>query len=95
MNQYPLWKYLLISITIAIAALYALPTLYGEYPVVQVSAVRGAAIDEATQASITTVLKGAGIDVADMEQLPQGLVIKFSNTYDADIFYVLFTKRHT
>jgi preprotein translocase subunit SecD len=82
MNQYPLWKYLLIAITIAIAALYALPNLYGEYPVVQVSAVRGAAIDESTQTSITTVLKGAGIDVADMEQLPQGLVIKFRNTDD-------------
>jgi len=82
MNQYPMWKYLLIAITVIIGAVYALPNLYGEHPVVQVTAVRGAAIDEATQASIANVLKGSGIDVAAMEQLPQGLVVKFNTTGD-------------
>jgi len=82
MNQYPLWKYLLIVVTIIIGAVFALPNLYGEHPVVQVTAARGSTVDEATQASISNVLKASGIDVVAMEQLPQGLVIKFGGTED-------------
>ncbi len=37
MNHYPLWKYLLILIVIAGAALYALPNLYPNVPAVQIS----------------------------------------------------------
>ncbi|MCI4102090.1 hypothetical protein MM708_29950, partial [Klebsiella pneumoniae] len=34
MNRYPLWKYLLIVFTIAVAAVYSLPNLFGETPAV-------------------------------------------------------------
>ncbi len=82
MNQYPMWKYLLIVITVVIGGFYALPNLYGEYPVVQVSAMRGAVIDEATQNTIAEVLRGSGIKVVEMESQPQGLVVKLHNTDD-------------
>jgi len=82
MNQYPLWKYLLIVVATLIGTIYALPNLYGEKPVVQVTAVRGSAIDEATKNSIKDVLKASAIIVSGMEQAPQGLVIQFHNTDD-------------
>ncbi|WP_394612811.1 hypothetical protein, partial [Escherichia coli] len=44
MNRYPLWKYLLIVFTIAVAAVYSLPNLFGETPAVQVSTNRQAII---------------------------------------------------
>lgn len=40
MNQYPLWKYLLIFGMLALGLVYALPNLYGESPAVQVMPLR-------------------------------------------------------
>ena len=40
MNRYPLWKYLIIAVALAIGAIYALPNLFGESPAVQVSSAR-------------------------------------------------------
>jgi len=37
MNRYPLWKYVLIGIALAVGLLYALPNVFGESPAVQVS----------------------------------------------------------
>ncbi|MFZ9035868.1 MAG: protein translocase subunit SecD [Francisellaceae bacterium] len=36
-NQFPLWKYLLITIVAIVAIIYALPNLYGQTPALQVS----------------------------------------------------------
>ena len=45
MNRYPLWKYILIAVIVAVSALYALPNIYGKDPAVQVSSSRGQAGD--------------------------------------------------
>ncbi len=37
LNQYPLWKYILLVAVLFFASIYALPNLYGEDPAVQVS----------------------------------------------------------
>ncbi|HEX4880049.1 MAG TPA: protein translocase subunit SecD, partial [Limnobacter sp.] len=37
MNRYPLWKYLLVALTLVLGVLYTLPNFYGEAPAVQVS----------------------------------------------------------
>ena len=37
MNQYPLWKYLLILTALLAGLIYTLPNFYGESPAVQVS----------------------------------------------------------
>ena len=34
MNRYPLWKYLLIALALALGLLYTLPNFYGEAPAV-------------------------------------------------------------
>jgi preprotein translocase subunit SecD len=40
MNRYPLWKYILVAIVVALGAMYALPNLFGELPAVQVSSAK-------------------------------------------------------
>jgi preprotein translocase subunit SecD len=62
MNQYPLWKYLLIIAILIPGLIYALPNLYGEDPAVQVSATRGAALDAAAVQRMESVLQAAGIE---------------------------------
>jgi len=62
MNQYPLWKYLLIIAILIPGLIYALPNLYGEDPAVQVSATRGAALDAAAVQRMENVLQAAGIE---------------------------------
>ena len=70
MNRYPLWKYLVILLALALGALYTLPNFFGEAPAVQVSSARtGVKVDTATQARVEDALKGAGI-------APQGLVLE-------------------
>ena len=40
MNRYPVWIYTLVAIALVVAALYAVPNLFGEAPAVQVSSAR-------------------------------------------------------
>ena len=40
MNQYPLWKYLLIAAVLLVGVFFALPNIYGSNPAVQVKADR-------------------------------------------------------
>ncbi len=55
MNRYPPWKHLLILALVFIGALYALPNVFGEDPALQVSASRGASIDEALEKRVLSV----------------------------------------
>ncbi|WP_255991345.1 protein translocase subunit SecD [Chitinolyticbacter albus] len=62
MNRYPLWKYLLIAVSLIAALLYTLPNFFGESPAVQISAARSTAkVDQATHARTLAALKAAGI----------------------------------
>ncbi len=80
MNQYPTWKYVLIIMVILTGALYALPNLYGDDPAVQISPLRGAAVDEASIARVTEILKGEGIPFKSIEQTERGMLVRFNNT---------------
>ena len=40
MNEYPLWRYLMVLVVIVIGVLYALPNVFGDDPALQVSARR-------------------------------------------------------
>jgi len=62
MNQYPLWKYLLIVALLIPGFIYALPNVYGENPAVQVSATRGAEVDGAAFKRMEGALQAAGIE---------------------------------
>jgi preprotein translocase subunit SecD len=40
MNRYPLWKYLIIAVSLLLGLLYTLPNFFGESPAVQISPLR-------------------------------------------------------
>jgi len=82
MNQYPIWKYVLIITVILTGVLYALPNLYGDDPAVQISPLRGASIDEASVARVSELLKGEGISTKSIEQMERAILIRFNNTED-------------
>src|SRR5450755_3639045 len=63
MNQYPLWKYLLILAALLAGLIYTLPNLYGESPAVQVSPLRTSLkADDALLERVGNVLKSASIN---------------------------------
>lgn len=81
-NQYPLWKYLLIVVVIIIGVLYALPNLYGEVPVIQIAPVRSAPIDDATQQRVIEQIKSVDISYQAIERTERGIMVRFSDTED-------------
>lgn len=79
-NQYPLWKYLLVTVLVALGLLYALPNFYGESPAVQVSGIHGAKVDQATQARIKQALTSANISYRGVDVDSTGMKIRFADT---------------
>ncbi|AKS19994.1 protein translocase subunit SecD [Xanthomonas campestris pv. campestris] len=61
MLEFPRWKYFLILVVLAVSALYALPNVYQKDPSVQITASRGAQLDDALRSRIDADLKSAGI----------------------------------
>lgn len=62
MNRYPLWKYLVILMALAIGFLYTLPNFFGEAPAVQVSSGKATVkVDLATQKQVENLLAAANL----------------------------------
>jgi len=80
MNQYSLWKYILILVVLLVGAVYALPNLYGEDPALQVSGTRSASVDGTVLESIEAALKNADIPVKATESEQGRLLIRFPDT---------------
>ena len=63
MNQYPLWKYLLILAALLAGLIYTLPNFFGESPAVQVSPLHASLkADAALLARVTNALKAASLN---------------------------------
>jgi preprotein translocase subunit SecD len=80
MNQYPLWKYLLLACVLVIGVIYALPNLYGEDPALQISGSRNATMDSAAMNTAVSALKTADIPIKSTELKPGQLLIRFNDT---------------
>jgi len=63
MNRYPIWKYAVIAVTLALGLLYTLPNFFGESPAVQVSSGKATLkLDERMLGRIDKVLTDARIE---------------------------------
>ena len=82
MNHFPAWKNLLLVVAIVIAAVYALPNLYGEDPSVQISPLRGAVINNSVLADVKKELQTADISTLKDELVKEQILLRFSNTED-------------
>jgi preprotein translocase subunit SecD len=65
MNRYPLWKYILILVTLVFGILYTLPNFLGESPALQINSGKATVkVDTDLIPKIETVLKQAGVPAA-------------------------------
>ncbi len=80
LNQYPLWKNLLVLAVIGVAALYAVPNLYPDVPAVQVSHESGE-LGAGTLSVLRQALQDEGVEVLAVErQGSRGFLLHFANT---------------
>ncbi|WP_341938590.1 protein translocase subunit SecD [Marinimicrobium sp. C2-29] len=79
-NRYPLWKYLLIVLVVAMGFIYALPNLYAPDPAVQISGQSGdVAIDQALSEQVKQKLTEADIDFIALELGENSLLVRLSD----------------
>ena len=76
LNQYPVWKYLLLIFVVSFGLLYAAPNLYGEDPSVQISHRVNLINDEEVQ-TVKNVLSNLNIEHLSVEQKDGLILIRF------------------
>ncbi|MDX1823545.1 MAG: protein translocase subunit SecD, partial [Thiohalomonadales bacterium] len=82
LNRYPLWKYILILVVLAVGIVYALPNLFGSDPAIQISATRTTQVDNTTYTQVQNLLQGNQIPVRSMMLDENGLLVRFENVED-------------
>ncbi|HEY0664538.1 MAG TPA: protein translocase subunit SecD [Gallionella sp.] len=81
MNQYPLWKYLLILVVLVAGTVYTLPNFFGESPAVQVSPLRtNLKADAALQNQVESILTGAGLTPETSALEGNSVKVRFADT---------------
>jgi len=82
LNRYPLWKYILILVVLAVGIVYALPNLFGSDPAIQISATRTTQVDNTTYTQVQNLLQGNQIPIRSMMLDENGLLVRFENVED-------------
>ena len=78
LNQYPLWKYILLIVVIIVSSIYAAPNLYGQDPAIQVSH-RTKSLAEEDRLSVEQILNKNNIEFKS-DDLEQGkLLVRFND----------------
>ena len=81
MNRYPLWKYILVAVVLAVGLLYALPNIFGEVPAVQVSPLKAIIkVDTALMTRVDAALAKAGIEERGAFLDATGAKVRFADT---------------
>jgi len=81
MNRYPLWKYTLIAVALAVGLLYTLPNFFGEVPAVQISPAKTTAkIDESLLSRVDLALSQASLKPDGIFLDPASIKVRFPNT---------------
>lgn len=81
MNNYPRWKYILLTVVFAIGFIYALPNLFGENPAVQISPHAGSTIDQTVKQEVQQALTQNQIHSIGITSDAQSMLVRFP---DAD-----------
>lgn len=78
MNRYPLWKYAIMIVALAIGLLYTIPNFFPQVPAVQVSTNKAAVkLDTALLGRVESTLKAAGLPVKYSSLDASGVHIRF------------------
>ncbi len=79
LNQYPLWKYILLIVVLLFASIYALPNLYGEDPAVQISH-RTKSLIEEDKLAVEQALSTKQISIKSSEVEQGRILVRFNDT---------------
>ncbi len=80
MNRYPLWKYLVIGVALALGFLYTLPNFYGNEPAVQISADKSSVkIEPATVQRVESILNLGKIPYHGVRIEGKNVVVRFAD----------------
>lgn len=79
LNQYPLWKYILLIVVLIVGSIFALPNLYGEDPAVQVSH-RTQSLLEEDKLAIEQVIQTKELTLKSAELTEGRLLLRFNDT---------------
>ncbi len=78
LNQYPLWKYLLLVCALLAGSIYSLPNLYGEDPSIQISH-RSKLLVEEDRLSIEQTLKTKDLGFKRVELIENKVLARFND----------------
>ena len=82
LNQYPMWKNLLVAIVLLVGLLYALPNIFAQDPVIEVTGTRGEQVGETLQQNVLAALGRTEIAPKGSELKPDRLQIRFASPED-------------
>ncbi|TDI78218.1 MAG: protein translocase subunit SecD [Betaproteobacteria bacterium] len=81
MNQYPLWKYLIVLVSVLLGLVYALPNFYGRSPAVQILPLRTTVkADAVLLARVEDTLRKDNISTRGMFLEAGGVKVRFADT---------------
>ncbi|HET7663980.1 MAG TPA: protein translocase subunit SecD [Rhodanobacteraceae bacterium] len=81
MSDFPRWKYALVIVVLALGVLYAVPNIFQRQPAVQISANRGATVDQALDTRVSSILQKHHIPVikSELDNKKHRLLVRFAN----------------
>jgi preprotein translocase subunit SecD len=82
LNQYPMWKNLLVAVVLLVGLLYALPNVYPQDPVIEVTGARGDEVGETLHQNLVAALARAQIEIKSSELMADRLQIRFNAPQD-------------
>ncbi len=82
MNQYPLWKNILVVVVVLVGVLYALPNIFDQDPSMEISGTRRANVDEGTISQVSEALQKAGVEAKGITSGNGKLLVRFRTSED-------------
>ena len=80
MNRYPIWKYVIIAVSLTAAFLYTLPNFFGESPAVQISSAKATLkLNESMQKRAEDAVKAAGVPFTSAAFEPNAIKLRFAS----------------
>lgn len=78
-NHFPLWKNIMLCLLVCVGLIYALPNLYSEDPVVQVSSTQAVDV-QVLQQTLSALLKKSNLSYEAIDLQSKGCEIRFVST---------------
>lgn len=79
LNQYPLWKYILLIVVLLVSSVYALPNLYGNDPAVQISH-RTKSLTNEDKLTVEQIIADKSLAYKSTDMVDGRLLVRFDNT---------------